>query len=161
MKKILSLVVICSALSACGTDVKKTLGFEKTVPDEFAVVERAPLTVPPEFNLVPPVDGGTVTAMPATQTKELVLGSQVSSPSTISRSEQLLIQKAGPVNSNIRQQLAVERDVVEEPKTTIEKLGLKGDKKEAGKALNPVEEAKKLQQKGVPTTPLKSEPVKQ
>jgi hypothetical protein len=99
-----------------------------------------------------------VTTLPASSTKQLVLGSQVSSPSVTSRSEQLLLQKAGPVQGDIRQQLAAERDVVEEPKTTIEKLGLKDGEKEAGKALDPVEEAKALQGQQVPTTPLKSVP---
>ena len=38
------------SLAACG-DVKKLMGIEKTSPDEFAVESRAPLTIPPDFDL--------------------------------------------------------------------------------------------------------------
>jgi len=41
-------------LSAC-TSVKKDLGIARNSPDEFSVIKRAPLSVPPEYNLVPPV----------------------------------------------------------------------------------------------------------
>lgn len=36
---------------------KQTLGIEPVSPDEFAVELRAPLTVPPDFNLRPPEPG--------------------------------------------------------------------------------------------------------
>ena len=36
---------------------KQTLGIEPTSPDEFAVESRAPLTIPPDFNLRPPEPG--------------------------------------------------------------------------------------------------------
>jgi hypothetical protein len=38
---------------------KQTLGIEPTSPDEFAVESRAPLTVPPDFNLRPPEPGAS------------------------------------------------------------------------------------------------------
>jgi len=43
-------------LSGC-SDLKKAIGLEKTSPDEFAVESRAPLTMPPDFNLRPPQPG--------------------------------------------------------------------------------------------------------
>jgi hypothetical protein len=43
-------------LSAC-SNFKQVLGIEPTSPDEFAVESRAPLTVPPDFNLRPPEPG--------------------------------------------------------------------------------------------------------
>jgi hypothetical protein len=43
-------------LSGC-TDFKRMVGIEKTPPDEFAVESRAPLTIPPDFNLRPPQPG--------------------------------------------------------------------------------------------------------
>jgi hypothetical protein len=43
-------------LSAC-TDFKRAVGIEKTSPDEFAVEQRAPLTLPPDFDLRPPAPG--------------------------------------------------------------------------------------------------------
>jgi hypothetical protein len=46
------------ALAGCarGT-VQEALGMGKRVPDEFAVVQRAPLVIPPDFDLRPPRPG--------------------------------------------------------------------------------------------------------
>ena len=54
------LVCFAGALFTSGcTDLKKAIGLEKTSPDEFAVESRAPLTMPPDFNLRPPQPGAT------------------------------------------------------------------------------------------------------
>ncbi len=54
------LCVVClagaSLLSGC-TDFKQMVGLDQPMPDEFAVESRAPLTVPPEFDLRPPEPG--------------------------------------------------------------------------------------------------------
>ncbi len=39
-------------LSGCD-GVRKTLGLERDPPDEFAVVSRAPISLPPDFNTLP------------------------------------------------------------------------------------------------------------
>ena len=43
-------------LSGCD-EVRQSLGYTKTPPDEFAVVARAPLSVPPDFAVRPPTPG--------------------------------------------------------------------------------------------------------
>src|SRR5438045_424444 len=43
-------------ISGC-SDLKKAIGLERATPDEFAVESRAPLTMPPDFNLRPPQPG--------------------------------------------------------------------------------------------------------
>jgi hypothetical protein len=52
--------VICATgallLSGC-SDLRKSIGLERTSPDEFAVESRAPLTMPPDFELRPPQPG--------------------------------------------------------------------------------------------------------
>ena len=47
------------ALGACGQldGIKKQFGLTKQSPDEFRVVSRAPLTLPPDFTLRPPEPG--------------------------------------------------------------------------------------------------------
>ncbi|MEM7025403.1 MAG: DUF3035 domain-containing protein, partial [Pseudomonadota bacterium] len=52
------MMVCVVALGGCarGT-VQDTLGLGKRAPDEFAVVKRAPLIVPPEYDLRPPDPG--------------------------------------------------------------------------------------------------------
>ena len=52
----LAALLVPVALSAC-TEVKRSLGYEKQPPDEFQVVQRAPLSMPPEFTLRPPQPG--------------------------------------------------------------------------------------------------------
>ena len=53
MKKVffcLALVLLSGSLSAC-SGVKKKLGLENSAPDEFLVTSRAPLSLPPEYDL--------------------------------------------------------------------------------------------------------------
>jgi hypothetical protein len=45
-------------LAGC-SDFRKALGLDRTGPDEFAVESRAPLTIPPDFDLRPPQPGAT------------------------------------------------------------------------------------------------------
>ena len=45
-------------LQGC-TDLKRSIGLEKTSPDEFAVESRVPLTMPPDFELRPPQPGAS------------------------------------------------------------------------------------------------------
>lgn len=52
MKKILVSSLAITMLCACGV-TRDDLGFEKESPDEMMVVSRAPLSIPPEFNLRP------------------------------------------------------------------------------------------------------------
>jgi DUF3035 family protein len=55
-----SLCIVCvgglSLLCGC-TDFKQMIGLDQPMPDEFAVESRAPLTVPPDFDLRPPEPG--------------------------------------------------------------------------------------------------------
>ena len=48
-----------AALIAGCTDFKRSIGLEPTLPDEFAVESRAPLTIPPDFELRPPQPGAS------------------------------------------------------------------------------------------------------
>ncbi|MFN8972586.1 MAG: DUF3035 domain-containing protein [Alphaproteobacteria bacterium] len=51
-------LVPCLMLLACsGQDARETLGLIREAPDEFVVVSRPPLTVPPDFELRPPTPG--------------------------------------------------------------------------------------------------------
>lgn len=49
----LSLVLL---LPGC-SDMRIALGMDRVGPDEFAIESRAPLTIPPDFNLRPPTPG--------------------------------------------------------------------------------------------------------
>jgi len=53
MKKILGLFVLIILLNSC-ENIKKGLGVKKDTPDEFLIEKRNPLTMPPNFDLLPP-----------------------------------------------------------------------------------------------------------
>jgi hypothetical protein len=61
-RTVLAFGLLCSTgalmVSGC-TDVKRAIGLEKTSPDEFAVESRAPLEMPPDFDLRPPQPGAS------------------------------------------------------------------------------------------------------
>ena len=46
-------LLLVLSLSSC-TSIKKTLGLEKDVPNEFLIEKRDPLTLPPGYNILPP-----------------------------------------------------------------------------------------------------------
>ncbi len=52
----LACLAAAALLSGC-TELKRSIGMEQTMPDEFAVESRAPLLIPPDFDLRPPTPG--------------------------------------------------------------------------------------------------------
>ncbi|HWL80197.1 MAG TPA: DUF3035 domain-containing protein [Roseomonas sp.] len=46
-------------LAGCGSDTARTLGFTRAAPDEFSVVTRAPLSLPPVLGELPAPRPGT------------------------------------------------------------------------------------------------------
>ncbi len=65
--RLLIAALAVAILPGC-SDIRALVGLERKVPDEFAVVSRAPLSLPPTFNLPAPTPGaprpqeGTATA---------------------------------------------------------------------------------------------------
>ncbi len=57
MKKIILLMCMGIGLGACSQEAKEDLGLAKVAPDEFSVITRAPLSVPPDYTLRPPRPG--------------------------------------------------------------------------------------------------------
>lgn len=53
-----ALLLLALGLGGCSS-VKETFGFGRNSPDEFTVVKRAPLSLPPSYNLRPPQPGAT------------------------------------------------------------------------------------------------------
>ena len=59
MKKItiLGVLAISLVVTGCSDSFKEQIGLGKRAPDEFRVVSRAPLSLPPDYNLAPPRPG--------------------------------------------------------------------------------------------------------
>lgn len=88
----LAFVVLAAiTLSACGDSTKRVLGLERTPPDEFAVVPRAPLSQPPDFNLRPPRPGAEdlTTLSTREQARQAVFRGDTSTDTTRSGTDRL------------------------------------------------------------------------
>ena len=68
-------LLLLIVLTGC-SGAKEQLGLTRTLPDEFAVVKRAPLALPPDYNLRPPAPGAPRPQEEATdaQARQVVTG---------------------------------------------------------------------------------------
>ena len=107
--KTLMLAAACSAmgLSAC-TSTSKALGLTKNAPNEFNILTKAPLVVPPEYNLRPPQLGTSNAENNYSQksAREALLGDIDEAEPT--RGEVVLMSKAGVGRAN--QEIRLEID---------------------------------------------------
>ncbi|MBV8060429.1 MAG: DUF3035 domain-containing protein [Alphaproteobacteria bacterium] len=55
-RPIILMALMALSLTACGS-VRESLGLGRSSPDEFAVIDRPPLAMPPDFSLRPPRPG--------------------------------------------------------------------------------------------------------
>lgn len=107
-----SLVVGAVALVAC-SNARSTLGIDPAPPDEFTVVSKAPLTIPPDFNLRPPKPGAPrpQEQNPTTRAQAALVGKAkpaTSAPATPGETALLEVARVQDVNPNIRQVLNTE-----------------------------------------------------
>jgi hypothetical protein len=120
MKKTL-LVFSALALTACsGNTVKDTLGLNRSAPDEFRVVSRPPLSIPPQFTLRAPANTDvSPNELSASQKAQSLVTSSTSpskstkkdAPATSSNAESQFLKNAGVNNANpmVRDELVEER----------------------------------------------------
>src|SRR6185369_13259993 len=122
-----SLIAAGAVLAGCEA-TKETLGLTKRSPDEFQVVSRAPLSLPPDYNLRPPTPGAPrpQEGTPRDQAKAAVFNTpdaaiadkvppaigEGSEGAAQSAGESALLQSAGisGVNPNIRKLVDAETD---------------------------------------------------
>jgi uncharacterized lipoprotein len=144
------------ALSGCA-EVKRSLGYEKSAPDEFQVVERAPLAMPPDFALRPPSPGAVRPQEGNTreQARQALVGNarQVTPVSTQGRSsgDVALLKKAGAENiqPNIRVLVNKETQAIADTESSFtDKLVFwqKAPTPGSGEQLDAAKEAQRLRQ---------------
>lgn len=103
-------------LSGCGA-FKDTFGFNKNPPDEFQVITKAPLVIPPDFSLRPPRSGDSAQSQFSSARLALnVMGSDGTINEPASRGEQTLLTRTGAnnVDVDIRSQIDNERNKTED-----------------------------------------------
>ncbi len=154
----LALALVLPFLAGCGSDTKRALGWEKTPPDEFAVMTRAPLVQPPDYDLRPPSPGAVRSTEAATDRAKKVL--KVSGVDTrrtekdnpeladLSAGEKALIKKAGAENASpaIRKQVDEETTaLVEENNSFTDDILFWQKKPQPGEIVDPAKEQKRLE----------------
>jgi hypothetical protein len=89
-----AIMVIGLGLTGCQS-TREALGMTKVVPDEFRVVTKAPLVVPPDYTLRPPAPGQPrpQELQPESQARVALMGQRAAEER--SEGEKLLVAKAG------------------------------------------------------------------
>jgi hypothetical protein len=158
-------MIIALGLTACGgSEIKKTLGLEKKAPDEFTVISKPPLAIPPNFTLRPPKPGAVrpQNLDPNLQAQKSVFGSDPEKPGQMTRfmaagnapiskspGEISLLQLAGidQRDSNIRELLKQETSVLTEREARfVDQLIFWQDPEEPGIVIDPAAEARRIQE---------------
>lgn len=132
----------------------------KRAPDEFAVYSRAPLSLPPDFALRPPAPGQSRSQniMPQAEAKGALIGGSLNSPSpgpsaasvsSFSPGTRNLMEQTGALNADPDIRDLVNREstiLAEEDQSFVERLMFWSTPVEYGTVVDPVEEAKRIQQ---------------
>jgi Protein of unknown function (DUF3035) len=153
-----SLLILAAGLGGCDS-FNRAIGKEKVIPDEFAVVSRAPLAVPPDFSLRPPRIGAqrpqeVPTVDRARQTVFRVGEPAGQLPPAVDKrspGEADLLREAGAANANPDIRQIVNSDATSADQMSdsfVDKLAFwrKGQKAGAPDAvIDPVKEAERLE----------------
>ncbi len=88
------LIAGAAGLAGCGT-TQRALGLGKATPDEFRIVTKAPLVVPPDYSLRPPLPGQPRPAELQPESAQRVALLSQAQGEQRSAGERLLASKAG------------------------------------------------------------------
>ncbi len=121
MKKFCTALSTFLLLAACsGGEVRRSIGLDQEAPDEFMVLSRPPLSVPPDFNLRPPGEGEEQDGTDIIgEAREAVFKSPQSGAMTNDSATRELLKNAGAdkADSAIRQTLIKEHNARITPPT--------------------------------------------
>lgn len=150
----IGLVVLVGAVAAgCSGETRRSLGLERTPPDAFQVVTRAPLEIPPDFGLRPPQPGA---ARPNEATTRQVAATTVfgGAAPTIDAAgrtdgEVALLKQTGALQADPSIRQTVDREsllVAQEDRSLVDSLIFWRDKPPPGTVVDAQAEAQRLQQ---------------
>lgn len=161
---LLVIPLVLATLTAC-SDVRESLGLGRSPPDEFAVIDRPPLSMPPDFGLRPPKPGAprlqqvdiTQRASDALFSNDEANGQKASATlEAPSDAEKALLEQSNASRAEPNIRTIVDREtsqkVVESPHLVDELLWWKKDKDNTTTVDAAAEAAriKDAQDKGVP-----------
>ena len=159
--KILGFVPVSAILVGCSVDsVRETVGMGKQSPDEYLIMERVPLSIPPNYELRPPSasDLEIQYANLRERAEDILLGSANGGGEPMSESELAFLSDAGALNSGseIRHIIDTEGGVrfVEDDRF-VDELMFWSDEEGSDFIVDPVAEAERLRRNalsGMPVT---------
>ena len=114
-KAILSLILILS-MSACSMD-KQSMGLGRQTPDEFVVMKRQPLSMPPDYNLSPPEPGKEPLKQPAPEkdAEIAVFGAIDEEQSSISETDDNFLREIGADYSQPNIRATLDNEMINDP----------------------------------------------
>lgn len=150
------------SLAAC-SQAKEQLGLTRSSPDEFAVVKRAPLAMPPEYTLRAPRPGAPrpQEQHPSAQAQGAVFGNAGQPVEGLTKGEAAFLDQAGTgvAQPGIRDIVDQETAAIAPKQQTVAKrlLNIGSDKNQEPEAsvVDPIAEAERLKQnkaEGKPVT---------
>ncbi|EJW21332.1 hypothetical protein IMCC14465_11280 [alpha proteobacterium IMCC14465] len=126
-KNILGLLCLTLTVSACGGGLSDALSYQKNPPDEFAILKKQPLIIPPDYSLKPPKEAGSKVARASTrvEAEEILTGREVDISEIASDGEKEILNRIGsdPSQNNVRSSMQNDgNNIVTKDKAVTEKL---------------------------------------
>jgi hypothetical protein len=153
---LVALATLAMGLGGCA-DARRAMGWEKAAPDEFRVVSRAPLSLPPDYALRPPQPGAARPQEASTQlaARQAVLSSG-GGPLPIafgqdaqSEGERALLARAGGRQVDPRIRETVDREsvlVAEAERRFVDRLIFWRSPEEPGVVVDATREAQRIRE---------------
>lgn len=140
--------------SAACSDLTRTMGFTRDAPDEFTVTTRAPLAMPPSYELPPPQPGmprPQESSQTAQAQEALVpaaaLASEAPAQGGDSLGQEALVKQAGPpAPPRIRQMVNAEAVKDDQPESVTDRLMFWRDKPQPGTVVDAEREAQRIRE---------------
>lgn len=142
------LLAVGLSLGACstsGSQFREIVGLEKTAPDEFLVVTKAPLVMPPDIALRAPAPGAPQRNQLSTSEnlRLSTFGETKKVAGTQSTAEAAVLARTGSGDANIRKAMRRENQAIIETSGSLADRILRRRRNEA-EILNADEEARRL-----------------
>ena len=150
-------IMVAASLMVSGCDAARSAaGLEKQAPDEFSVVPRAPLSVPPDFGLRPPRPGAARPQETSVrnQARGVLIrgGAARQGPSTsgkFSAGEAAILSAAGALNPDPSIRSTVNREtsaLVEADDSVFDKVFFWQEPNLSGTVVDPDKESRRLRE---------------
>jgi len=147
-------VAACLAAAGCGDSLTRTIGLSRDAPDEFVVTTRAPLSMPPDFDVRPPRPGASRPQETALSTQaeealvpETTLSATASASGGTSPGEQALDAQAGPAApADIRRKVDADAALDARSRSFTDELMFWKSPPPPGVVVDPQKEQQRLQE---------------